>query len=225
MKRADVVSVRGLFSGGARYRPAPGHRGYTWTPAEIAQLLVDLEVGARSDEDDDDEFAPDERFYLGVITLGRGPNNQFTVFDGCQRLTTLAFLLAFARDRIEDPRERQRLDRMLVRRSMVKKPEPRLRLTPEDHAWYAHFILPPGATRRLPTQAPLGSPRELLMAARFMEQCFADYSQDDLWRMAGFASFHAAVVRSLVDGHAHAPAISTRAEPVHAGSHYGIAAE
>ena len=45
--------------------------------------------------------------------------------------------------------------------------QPRLRQSPEDHAWFAHFILPPGATKRLPATAPLGSPRELLLAARF----------------------------------------------------------
>jgi hypothetical protein len=198
MKRADVVSVRGLLSGNARYRPVHGHRGFSWTPAEVAQLLVDLELSARNDEDEDDEFAPDERFYLGVISVTPGRNGLYTLLDGAQRLTTLALLLAFARDRIDDGGERQRIDRMLVRRSLARPPEPRIRLTPEDHAWYSHFILPHGATRRLPSQAPLGSPREILMAARFMEQAFGDYDQDDLWRLAGFASYHCAVVRSVV---------------------------
>ena len=199
MKRADVVSLRGLLSGNARYRPAPGHRGFSWTPAEVAQLLVDLELSAKNDEDEDDEFAPDERFYLGVISVQPAKNGLYTLIDGAQRLATLALMLAFARDRIEDRSERQRIDRMLVRRSLARPPEPRIRLTPEDHAWYSHFILPPGATRRLPAQAPLGSPRELLIAARFMEQAFADYDQDDLWRLAGFVSYHCAVVRSIAE--------------------------
>ncbi|HEV7692451.1 MAG TPA: DUF262 domain-containing protein [Hyphomonadaceae bacterium] len=197
MKRADIVSVRGLLSGNARYRPSTGHRGFSWTPAEVAQLLVDLELSARNDEDEDDEFAPDERFYLGVIAVQPARNGLYTLVDGAQRLATLALLLAFARDRIDDGGERQRIDRMLVRRSLARPPEPRIRLTPEDHAWYSHFILPQGATRRLPSQSPLGSPRELLMAARFMEQAFADYDQDDLWRLSGFVSYHAAVVRSV----------------------------
>jgi uncharacterized protein DUF262 len=227
MKRADVVSMRGLFSGNARYLTIAGHRGFVWTPAEVAQLHVDLEVGARHDEDEDDEFAPDERFYLGVIAIQPQGNGLFTLVDGCQRLTTIAMMLAFARDRINDSSERQRIDKMLVRRAMGKPPEPRLRLTPEDHAWFSHFILPPGATRRLPPQAPLGSPRSLLLAARFMEQAFADYDQDDLWRLAGFASLHAAVVRSVVEpGMSWTPRLSEQQPPRPTrDEHYGVAAE
>jgi len=226
MKRADVVSMRSLLSGSARYRPAPGHRGFVWTPAEVAQLLVDLELSARHDEGEDDEFAPDERFYLGVVTIAPMRGGLYSIIDGAQRLTTITLILAFARDRIDNARERERIDRMLVRRSLARPPEPRLRLTPEDHAWFAHFILPPGATRRLPPQAPLGSPRDLLLAARFMEQAFADYSQEDLWRLASFASRHAAVVRTVI--HERTDAAAPVAHPVHAtadGAHFGIAAE
>ncbi len=225
MKRADVVSVRSLFSGSTRLRTAPSHRGFVWGPPEVAQLLVDLELGARDPDSDDDEVP--ERFYLGVISITRLGKGVCELHDGQQRLATLAMILAFIRDRIDHGGVRQRLDRMLVRRSLFHPPEPRLRLTPEDHAWFSHFILPPGATTRLPTENPIGSPRELLLAARFMEQAFLSYSDDDLWDLAEFTTENTAVVRSLIEPFvSRAPRLTYQPqqadEPL---SHYGIAAE
>jgi hypothetical protein len=225
MKRADVVSVRSLFAGSTRFRSATSHRGFVWGPPEVAQLLVDLEIGARDpDRDDDDELS--ERFYLGVISVTRLKNGVCELHDGQQRLATLAMILAFIRDRTGDAGLRQRLDRMLVRRSMMRPPEPRLRLSPEDHAWFSHFILPPGATTRLPAENPVGSPRELLLAARFMEQSFLNYSDEDLWNLAEFTTENTAVVRSLIEpGAAWAPRPAYRNQPDEPLSHYGIAAE
>ena len=197
MKRADVVSVGRLFSGTARFRCGPARPGFHWGPPQVAQLLVDLETSAHDSIDEED--VPEERFYLGVITVCPLQHGVSTLLDGQQRLVTLSMFLAFARDRLPNNRERNRIDRMLMRRSFGRAPEPRLRLAPEDHAWFAHFILPPGATRRLPAGAPLGSPKELLLAARFMEHAFASYSVADLRNIIDFLMHHTAVVRSLAE--------------------------
>jgi hypothetical protein len=159
--------------------------------------LVDLETSAHDSIDEED--VPEERFYLGVITVCPLQQGISTLLDGQQRLVTLSMFLAFARDRLPNNGERNRIDRMLMRRSFGRAPEPRLRLAPEDHAWFAHFILPPGATRRLPAGAPLGSPKELLLAARFMEHAFASYSVADLRNIIDFLMHHTAVVRSLAE--------------------------
>lgn len=195
MKRADVISVRNLFSGRARYRCGPARPGFVWSPSQVAQLIVDLETAAR--ESFDEEDVPQEALYLGVATVSPPKSGVYTIVDGQQRFIVLAMYLAFARDRVETNKERNRLDQMLVRRAFRRPPEPRFRLTPEDHAWFAHFILPPGATKRLPATAPLGSPRELLLAARFMEHCFSAYSPADLRSNVDFLLHHTAMVRSL----------------------------
>jgi len=195
-KRANLVSVKRLFSGSSRFRPVALRRGFVWDLTHIAQLMVDLEISSREDEYDD---ADPERLYLGVVAVSRGGHGTWIVRDGLQRLATLSMFLAFARDRLENTGERHRIDRMLVCRSIARSPEPRLRLSPEEHAWYSHFILRPGATTQLPAVAPIGSPRHLLMAARFMEQTFENYSQDELSRLAEFASNHTAFVRTLVE--------------------------
>jgi hypothetical protein len=195
MKRADVVSVSNLFSGGARYRCGPARPGFVWGPPQVAQLIVDLENAARDPFDEEDLH--EEALYLGAIIVSPPKSGVYIILDGQQRFIVLAMFLAFARDRVRTNRERNRLDRMLVRRAIGRPPEPRFRLTPEDHAWFAHFILPPGATKRLPASAPLGSPRELLLAARFMEHCFSSYSADDLRNIVAFLLHHTAMVRSL----------------------------
>ena len=220
MKRADVVSVRSLFSGRARFRVGSVRRAFVWGLTEVAQLLVDLENGAAIEADDDLE----ERFYLGPITVSRAHGGTFVLHDGQQRLAVISMVLAFARDRINDPRARLMLDKMLVRRSMFRAPEPRLRLSPEDHAWYSHFILPPGATMRIPQQAPIGSPKNLLLAARFMEQAFQNYNVDSLHALIEFICMHTAVVRSLADVEFEdAPQLG--APNAEHESHYRIAAE
>ena len=197
MKRADVVSVGRLFSGTARFRCGPARPGFHWGPPQVAQLLVDLETSAHDSIDEED--VPEERFYLGVITVCPLQQGISTLLDGQQRLVTLSMFLAFARDRLPNNGERNRIDRMLMRRSFGRALEPRLRLAPEDHAWLEHYILPPGATRRLPAGAPLGSPKELLLAARFMEHAFASYSVADLRNIIDFLMHHTAVVRSLAE--------------------------
>jgi hypothetical protein len=223
MKRANVVSVRSLFSGSTRLRCASAPRGFHWQPPQVAQLLVDLETTARDCLDEED--VPEERLYLGVITTSRPKSGVATLHDGRQRLTVLTMFLAFARDRLPNNGERNRLDRMLVRRSFGRPPEPRLRQSPEDHAWFAHFILPPGATKRLPATAPLGSPRELLLAARFMEHAFANYSLDELRSMVDFLLHHTAMVRSLGEYVAPPPRPMLAASRGTVPSHYSIAAE
>jgi Protein of unknown function DUF262 len=230
MKRADVVNVRGLFAGNARYRTGPARPGFVWGPPEVAQLMVDLETSARDFGEDDD--IDEERFYLGVLTVSRLGGGAFALVDGQQRLTVIQMFLAFARDRVQDASDRNRLDRMLVRRSLIRPPEPRLRLSPEDHAWFAHFILPPGATTRLPPSAPLGSPRYLLLAARFLEHCFATYTQVDIRRIAIFLLDNTAFVRSVAETHASwahtaaPPARPPMPGPVYASpGHFKIAAE
>ncbi len=224
MKRTNVVSVRTLFSGNTRLRCAASPRGFHWQPPQVAQLLVDLETSARDSFDEED--VPEERLYLGVITTGRAKSGCAAIHDGKQRLIVLAMFLAFARDRVQSNKERNRLDRMLVRRSFGRPPEPRLRLSAMDHAWFAHFILPPGATKRLPAAAPVGSPRELLLAARFMEHAFAGYSASELSNILDFLLHHTAFVRSTADFAPPPPrpmlASPQQAAPAH---HYSIAAE
>ena len=46
MKRADVVSIRSLFSGSSRFRCGPARPGFHWGPQQVAQLLVELRVPA-----------------------------------------------------------------------------------------------------------------------------------------------------------------------------------
>lgn len=224
MKRANVVSIRSLFSGSTRLRCASSPRGFHWQPPQVAQLLVDLETSARDSIDEED--VPEERLYLGVITTSRAKSGVATLHDGRQRLVVLTMFLAFARDRMTANGDRNRIDRMLVRRAFGRPPEPRLRLPPEEHAWFAHFILPPGATKRLPATPPPGSPRELLLAARFMQHAFAGYPAEELHNIVDFLLHHTALVRSIGEQAAPPPRPMLSVVPqAPSPSHYSVAAE
>jgi len=195
MKRADIVNVRGLLGGRARYRCGPARPGFHWEPQQVAQLVVDLENAAHDSHEEEDVAA--NQLYLGVITISPSKSGHSILLDGQQRLAVLVMFLAFARDRMPSDRDRNMIDRLLVRRAFGRLPEARLRLSPEDHAWFSHFILPPGATCRLPETSPLGSPRELLLCARFMEHTFAQYKAAQLSSIVDFLLHHTAVCRSL----------------------------
>jgi len=156
MKRADIVDVRGLLGGRARYRCGPARPGFHSEPQQVAQLVVDLENAAHNFHEEEDVAA--NHLSIGVITISASKSGHSIVLDGQQRLAVLVMFLAFARDRMPSDRDRNMIDRLLVRRAFGRLPEARLRLSPEDHAWFSHFILPPGATCRLPETSPLGSP-------------------------------------------------------------------
>lgn len=220
-KRANVVSVRTLLSGEARFRCDPDGRGYVWGAPEIAQLLIDLEVGARDAEPasrDDSE----ERLYLGVVTTAaRRKGRIATLVDGQQRFVAIVMFLAFARDRTDDPGLIRRLDRALVRRAWFGSPLPRLELGPHEQRWFAAHILEPLSTIKLPADAPEGGPTRLLASARFMFRAFAGYAPDDLARLCHFLLDHTAVVLAetgdgsadLIDFVSHQRARSDEAPP------------
>jgi hypothetical protein len=181
------------MSGDARFRCAPGSRGYVWGAAEIAQLLIDLEISARDALPDDTETP--ERLYLGVVTTTPVRRARVaTLIDGQQRLAAIIMFLAFARDRTDDPALIRRLDRALVRRAWFGPALPRLELAQGEHRWFAAHILEPLSTIRLPADAPEGGPSRLLASARFMFRAFAGYTPEDLARLCVFLLDHTAVV-------------------------------
>jgi hypothetical protein len=198
MKRATIITVRRLLTGDARFRAAAVSRGFVWGPAEIAQLLMDLEDGAREQP----KRSPlPERFYLGIVSVSAQQKGKpAVVVDGQQRLAAIAMFFAFARDRVDDNRNARSLDKLIWRRAMGRLPEPRLRLVNEDHGWFERHILSPGATMKLPTEAPEGGARNLLACARFMARAFAGYSMDDLYRLTDFLIENTAVVLAVSEG-------------------------
>lgn len=192
-KRANVVSVRTLMSGEARFRCDPNGRGYVWGAPEIAQLLIDLEIGARDAQPDTTDSQ--ERLYLGVVTTSaRRKGRTAIIVDGQQRLAAIVMFLAFARDRSDDPGLIRRVDRALVRRAWFGPALPRLELGPGEQRWFAAHIVEPLSTIRLPTDAPEGGPSRLLASARFMFRAFAGYDPNDLARLCDFLLDHTAVV-------------------------------
>ncbi len=173
VKRASTVTVRTLLSGAHRYAAPPLSRGYAWGAPELAHLLLDLEdlagqLPARG--------PMAGRLYLGSVMLGRSASGARPVIDGQQRMAALILMLAAIRDRLPGGGERKKVQRLLVHQTWGGAAHARVKLRGGDNEWFARNILYPGATLRLPDEAPEGGPERLLASARFLTRAFHDKS-------------------------------------------------
>lgn len=179
-KRASAIALKALLSGRERYAPPPLGRGYVWSDIEVDQLLFDVEEFARHHHAKNDEA----RLYIGSIIVGRPTQRGArTVLDGHQRLITLAVMLSVIRDRLPGS-DRGRIDRFLFRKSFLGRPVPRLQLHVTDNAWFARHIIMPGATLKLPADAPQGASRALLQATRLAVETLGATPPNQLRRIA-----------------------------------------
>jgi hypothetical protein len=176
VKRASTVTVRALLSGAHRYAAPPLSRGYAWGAPELAHLLLDLEdlatqLPARG--------PMAGRLYLGSVMLGRSASGARPVIDGQQRMAALILMLAAIRDRLPGGGERRKIQKLLIHRAWGGGAHARVQLRGGDNEWFARNILAPGATLRLPEEAPEGGPERLLASARFLVRSFHGKSVAD----------------------------------------------
>jgi hypothetical protein len=167
VKRASTVTVRSLLSGAHRYAAPPVSRGYAWGAPELAHLLLDLEdlasqLPARG--------PMPGRLYLGSVMLGRSAAGARPVIDGQQRMAAMILMIAAIRDRLPNGGECRKAQKLLVHQTWGGGKYSRMRLRGGDHEWFARNVLTPGATLRLPEEAPEGGPERLLASARFLSR-------------------------------------------------------
>jgi hypothetical protein len=93
---AEQFSLSNLLGGGNKIRIPEYQRNYAWESANIDQYFEDLTSVVESQED---------HFFGPIVLLDEGEQN-FSVIDGQQRLTTTIMLLCLIRDRLvgmDDP--------------------------------------------------------------------------------------------------------------------------
>jgi hypothetical protein len=118
-------------------------RSYAWDEDAVQTLLDDLHRA----------FDGGERIYfLGTIVLTRGPNNQWQVADGQQRLATISIVIAAVRDyliELGDEQGAKKYQSMYLLDYDVRKKDstPKLYLNFEDHDFFRDMILKPPAER------------------------------------------------------------------------------
>jgi hypothetical protein len=166
MKRAQVVSIGRLMSGSLRLTWNGPEAGFAWRTDRLVQLLADLD--AIADDRLSDARLPDGCLYMGVITTTLPHKGQARILDGGQRLTALLMLIACARDRLGGGRLCRRLARALARQPLFGPGEARLRMSGAAGQWFAGHILSPGATLRLPGDAPDATTGAMLLNARLI---------------------------------------------------------
>ena len=89
---ANQLSLAKLLDDGTRIRIPEYQRNYAWEAANIDQYMSDLAEAIRSKED---------HFFGSIVLLDEGDDN-FSVIDGQQRLTTTIMLLSLVRDYLAD---------------------------------------------------------------------------------------------------------------------------
>ncbi|MDK3162183.1 DUF262 domain-containing protein [Kamptonema cortianum] len=129
----SAVTASALFTNGI-FRIPPFQREYSWGEDEIKDLCNDLKNGMKK-----------ESYFLGLVIL-IGKDENYTVVDGQQRLTTLS-LLAIALCREAERASRESLARSIRNNFLYKidyetdQEKPRLNFTdPEDNATYTSLL-------------------------------------------------------------------------------------
>lgn len=195
MKRAQVVSIGRLLSGRVRLTWNGPEGGFAWRPDRVVQLLADLD--AITGDGLTDARLPDGCLYMGVITTTPPHKGRARILDGGQRLTSLAVLIACARDRLGGGPLARRLSRALAYRRLFGQSEARLRLSGLAGPWFAGHILTPGATLRLPRQAPDTTTGAMLRMARLIARACDAMGASGAARISRALLDHTSLVASL----------------------------
>ena len=112
-------------------------RSYAWEKDEVSTLLDDLYRAFDAGE---------PIYFLGAIVLTRGPNKQWEVADGQQRLATTSILIAAVRDYLleledEDGAKKYQSTYLLDYDVRKKDLTPKLYLNFQDHDFFVDTIL------------------------------------------------------------------------------------
>ena len=91
MEQPKELNLLNIFTG-TEYIVPIYQRSYAWEKEEIEQLLNDI-------FDFTDQNDSESKYYLGSLIVDDLGNNQFSVIDGQQRLTTLFLLFTYLRNK------------------------------------------------------------------------------------------------------------------------------
>lgn len=147
---AQIANLAALFGGAVALRIPAYQRPYTWTPVEVAALLVDLLSAF-------ERRAP--YYFIGHIVLVKTDRGDMEVADGQQRLATFTMLLAWVRDRLV-----ARSDALQDLIVFDDSARPRLRLRKADERFFLEFVQVPGGLTRLLNRGEAWSDSQLLIA-------------------------------------------------------------
>jgi hypothetical protein len=119
-------------------------RSYAWTGDEVQTLLDDLYRAFDEAE---------QIYFLGTVVLTRGPNRQWEVADGQQRLATTSILVAAVRDYLLELGDTEGASKyqsmyLLDYNPRAKDSTPKLYLNFQDHDFFLSTILKPPKDRK-----------------------------------------------------------------------------
>ncbi|MBW3078846.1 GmrSD restriction endonuclease domain-containing protein [Bifidobacterium simiiventris] len=123
-----------VFTSDYRFTIPSFQRAYIWQPANVLQLIGDLEEASKT---------PDVPYFLGSLILVRDGGTHYEVIDGQQRLVSLSIIIAALRDLESDEEWMRLLDALIVEpgdKLRGIRNEPRLTLRERDAAFFREYV-------------------------------------------------------------------------------------
>lgn len=123
-----------VFTSDYRFTIPSFQRAYIWQPANVLQLIGDLEEASKS---------ADVPYFLGSLILVHDGGTRYEVIDGQQRLVSLSIIIAALRDLEEDAEWMRLLDALIVEpgdKLRGIRNEPRLTLRERDAAFFREYV-------------------------------------------------------------------------------------
>lgn len=182
--KSQVMTIGEAFSGTRRYVAPNFQRAFSWSAEEATVLLADLrDAVARAAAGE----PGCETYFLGAIVLcGAESDRTFELIDGQQRWTTLAILLATARDLDADDALHARIMAQSggLGAAATGLVTPRRR----DTAWLLSCIQREGATRGLSEDTPVetDSQAHMLSIALSFRAALEELSSDERAELMSF---------------------------------------
>jgi len=217
---AQEEFVHKLFGEDYLYQIPKFQRPFSWTQENFVDLVDDLTDAYAVNADASGRIlnANDsinkqnkeryEPYFLGSIILNEGSatGDRYDVIDGQQRLTSLSILVAVLRDRVDHPKWRASLAKLVKEEEDLVKGKAstiRLKIRDRDQEFFNKHVLEPGATNTIhpPEEGETEPEQNVLQAIETFDKRLDEWADDEreLIELAAFIAQCVVMVRIMTD--------------------------
>ncbi len=217
---AQEEFVHKLFGEDYLYQIPKFQRPFSWTQENFVDLVDDLTDAYAVNADASGRIlnANDsinkqnkeryEPYFLGSIILNEGSatGDRYDVIDGQQRLTSLSILIAVLRDRVDHPKWRASLAKLVKEEEDLVKGKAstiRLKIRDRDQEFFNTHVLEPGATNTIhpPEEGETEPEQNVLQAIETFDRRLHEWADDEreLIELAAFIAQCVVMVRIMTD--------------------------
>ena len=217
---AQEEFVHKLFGEDYLYQIPKFQRPFSWTQENFVDLVDDLtdayavnadasgRILTANDSINKQNKERYEPYFLGSIILNEGSatGDRYDVIDGQQRLTSLSILIAVLRDRVDHPKWRASLAKLVKEEEDLVKGKAstvRLKIRDRDQEFFDKHVLEPGATNTIhpPEEGETEPEQNVLQAIETFDKRLDEWADDEreLIELAAFIAQCVVMVRIMTD--------------------------